>query len=377
MTPVTSSARRMLSYLGLWFIAGGMLAGVIVHLELADWAAALLWAVPMAVCLGSMAASAFYVGRAWGATSRSGWQTPLVFGATSIFAGLLWTALCVAWNALGGNLQALVLLDPQSPELLAAGLLVIAPPGGGVLLALWLVGTVAYLISLLVHGIAMAGGQLRVAREREALSQLQARDAQLQVLRAQINPHFLFNSLNSISALTSRDAAAARAMTLELAAFFRLTLALADADRVALTEEIALCAHFLAVEKIRFGARLQIRLDVSEAAGVVSIPPMLLQPCVENAVKHGIRHLSEGGCVALRAWVQGPWLYVLITNPTDPDLPPEIGTGTGLVNIVQRLSTLYGERARLSWTQHADHFSLEIVLPIDLPTDLTPKPTLP
>ena len=360
MTPVTSSARRMLSTMGLWFVAGGLLAWAMVNSELAGWAAALLWAVPMAVCLGFVAASAFYVARTLGASSRSTWQTPLAFGAASAFAGGLWVALCGAWNALGGNLWALVHLDSQ-----AAGVLVAVSPGSGVMLALWMMGAAAYLISLLLYDIGQTGAQLRAAREREALSHLQARDAQLQVLRAQINPHFLFNSLNSISALTSQDASAARAMTLELAAFFRATLALADTDHIALSQEIALCTHFLAVEKIRFGERLKIRLDVSEAASAARIPPMLLQPCVENAVKHGIRHLSEGGCVALRAWVQEAWLYVLITNPTDPDLPLQASNGTGLVNIRKRLATLYGERARLTWTQHAELFSLEIVLPFD------------
>ena len=178
MTPITSSARRMLSYTGLWTIAGGVLAGSMVHSELASWPAALLWAIPMAVCLGFVAASAFYVGRTLGSSARSAWHTPLVFGVASVFAGLLWVALCVAWNVLGGNLWAL-----SNGEAQAASVLIAVSPGSGVMLVLWLVGAVAYLISLLLHDIGQAGAQLRAAREREALSHLQARDAQLQVLR--------------------------------------------------------------------------------------------------------------------------------------------------------------------------------------------------
>lgn len=350
MTPITSSARRLLAYVALWLMAGVALAGVFVNAAPApSWPAALGFAVPMAVCLGFVAASAYYVCRSVVVTQRSGWWTAVVFGSASLLSGGLWVLLCLSWNALGSNLMA-------------DGSLVDMP--NSVMGTLLLLGSALYLISLLIHDIWLAADQLRAAQAREAESRLQARDAQLQVLRTQINPHFLFNSLNSISALTSQNAAAARAMTLELAAFFRQTLSLAEKDRIALAEEIALCAHFLAVEKIRFGDKLRTSMEVSDAATQVLIPPMLLQPCLENAVKHGVRHLPEGGCITLRAFVQGPWLYVTMDNPIDPDVRPEAGTGTGLVNIKQRLATVYGERARMAWTRDTASFSLEIVLPI-------------
>ncbi len=350
MTPITSSVRRLLLYMGLWLIAGVALAGSFVHAALApSWSAALVFAVPVAVCLGFVAASAYYVCRSVVLTQRSGWQTAAVFGSASLLSGGLWVLLCWGWNALGANLMS-------------DGALVAMP--NSVLGMLLMSGSALYLISLLMHDIWLAADQLRAAQVREAQSRTQARDAQLQVLRTQINPHFLFNSLNSISALTSQNAAAARAMTLELAAFFRQTLALAEKDSIALSQEIALCEHFLAVEKIRFGDKLQTRIEVSDVAAQVLIPPMLLQPCVENAIKHGVRHLPEGGCIALRAFVQGTWLYVTIDNPIDPDVVSEVGTGTGLVNIKQRLATVYGERARMSWTRHKASFSLDLVLPI-------------
>jgi LytS/YehU family sensor histidine kinase len=236
-----------------------------------------------------------------------------------------------------------------------------------------LLGGGAYLIALLMHDIGRAAEQLRDAQTREDQSRLQARDAQLQMLRTQISPHFLFNSLNSISALTSHNAAAARDMTLELAAFFRKTLALAEQERIALSQEIALCQHFLAVEKIRFGDKLRVAMDVSQAAGSVLIPPMLLQRCVENAIKHGVRHLPDGGCVTLRAFVQEPWLYVTIENPVDPDalayadVEMVEGRGVGLANIRQRLSTVYGGQARIAWDLQQQRFSIEMVLPAQVP----------
>jgi LytS/YehU family sensor histidine kinase len=91
---------------------------------------------------------------------------------------------------------------------------------------------------------------------------------------------------------------------------------------------------------------------------------MLLQPCVENAVKHGIRNLAAGGCVTLRAWVREDWLYVVIENPVAPDLSSSESTGTGLSNIKRRLVTLYGDRARALWTRDAERFTVEIVIPV-------------
>jgi LytS/YehU family sensor histidine kinase len=228
-----------------------------------------------------------------------------------------------------------------------------------------LLGSAMYLISLLIHDVLMALDKLRFAQTREAESRVQARDAELQVLRTQIDPHFLFNSLNSISALTSVDAAAARSMTLELAEFFRKTLALSARERIPLSEEIALCGHFLAIEKVRFGAGLSTDIQLSESAQAALIPPMLLQPCVENAVKHGVRHLEGGGTISLRASTRERWLHVCIENPLDPDAPVGVGTGTGLRNIERRLATLYGDRARVSWKRSADRFSVDIVLPLD------------
>jgi hypothetical protein len=374
MAPLAYRARRHFAYLSVWLIGGLALAGLLVDAALAPWVVALVFALPMAVSLGFVCASARYVSRGVVLTQRAGLSTVLVFVAASVVAGAMWTLFCLVWSAAGAALLILAGADvvDSAPFVYAAsGSLVMLPQRG--LLLLMLLGGGAYLIALLMHDIGRAAEQLRDAQTREDQSRLQARDAQLQMLRTQISPHFLFNSLNSISALTSHNAAAARDMTLELAAFFRKTLALAEQERIALSQEIALCQHFLAVEKIRFGDKLRVAMDVSQAAGSVLIPPMLLQPCVENAIKHGVRHLPDGGCVTLRAFVQEPWLYVTIENPVDPDalayadVEMAEGRGVGLANIRQRLSTVYGGQARIAWDLQQQRFSIEMVLPAQVP----------
>ncbi|MEI8324321.1 MAG: histidine kinase [Betaproteobacteria bacterium] len=358
MTPVTSHVRSLTAYLTAWLLVGAGMATFLVSTHHASGAAALAFSVPVCVVYGFVAASAYYVCRTLPLADRHGARTVMLFGAASLSSGILWTLLCHAWNSLGYALALFADFDPGANN----QLLEISPEMS---LMLVLLGSAAYLISLLLHDGLMAADRLQRAQTREAESRVQARDAELQVLRAQINPHFLFNSLNSISALTSIDAAAARRMTLELAAFFRQTLALSERESISLADEVSLCGHFLAIEKIRFEDRLATRIEVSAAAAGVLIPPMLLQPCVENAVKHGIRNLADGGCISLRAWVRGHWLYVVIENPLDSDCPPGDGTGTGLNNIRRRLQTRYGDQARVSWSRVLDQFSVEIVIPID------------
>jgi LytS/YehU family sensor histidine kinase len=185
------------------------------------------------------------------------------------------------------------------------------------------------------------------------------------MLRTQINPHFLFNSLNSISALTGFDPSAAREMTVDLAQFFRRTLALAERERITLGEEVVLCEHFLAIEKRRFGAKLNAELRVSPAAAECLLPPMTLQPLLENAIKHGIRQVDGGGTIAVDALVRDGWLHLAVVNPVAREDVPASGHGVGLKNIRERLAVLYGARARIGWQRSETQFAIEINLPID------------
>jgi two-component system, LytTR family, sensor histidine kinase AlgZ len=226
-------------------------------------------------------------------------------------------------------------------------------------------GFALYLLSLLAHDVLVAFETVQAAARREAESRVLARDAELQMLRTQINPHFLFNSLNSISALTGFDPAAAREMTVDLAQFFRRTLALAERERITLGEEVALCEHFLAIEKRRFGAKLGTDLRVSDEAAACLLPPMTLQPLLENAIKHGIRQVEGGGTVAVDAQVRDGALHIAVVNPVAADEAPAGPHGVGLKNIRERLAVLYGPRARIAWQRSPAQFAIEIHLPVD------------
>ena len=227
-------------------------------------------------------------------------------------------------------------------------------------LVLWLGVGMLYLLALLLFDRLQAVSRASRAEQHAAEARLQAREAELAMLRLQINPHFLFNSLNSISALTGFDAAAAREMTLSLAEFYRHTLQLAGRERVSLAEELTLCRHYLAIERFRFGERLQFDEQIAANLAAQSLPPMLLQPLLENAVKHGIQ-AGAGGCIHLQVEEAHGWTYLRLGNPHHPH--SEAGTGTGLTNVRARLTTCYGDRAYLAAGIEAGCFVVEIRLP--------------
>ena len=149
----------------------------------------------------------------------------------------------------------------------------------------------------------------------------------MRALKAQVNPHFLFNSLNSISALTSSDASKAREMCILLGDFLRRTLGLGEKAAIPLEEELSLIRAFLAVEKVRFGSRIQMEENIDKAALTVPVPPLLLQPLVENAVVHGIANLVEGGWIRLDVRSQNGDLAITVENSFDPEAPPRRKSG--------------------------------------------------
>lgn len=241
------------------------------------------------------------------------------------------------------------------------GLLRIDPPTK---YPLWLLMT-----SSLVNGAIMMTGWLCIyffyhlfeRLNRLQVEQLQlaatVKEAELRALKSQVNPHFLFNSLNSLRALIDEDAPRAREAVTRLANMLRYSLQSGQQETVPLEEEIRIVEDYLALEQIRHENRLRVRWDVAESvrAGVLTVPPMLLQTLVENAVKYGISSRREGGELVISARFEGAALNIRVTNPGDLSAPTSpaaaragSSTGVGLRNASERLKLLFGERAALT-----------------------------
>lgn len=340
-------------YLAAWALLGGLLAGLMVAAGDAPWGASLLFAVPLSLVYGCASGfSSYYLCRAYPLASRPLAAVLGVFTCTAVCASALWTAVG------GGYAEAVRGLAPGLPS--------ISRPFVALMFGL---GVILYGLSAVAHYLALEFERARSLERRELEMKLAAQEAELRMLRTQIDPHFLFNSLNSISALTSIDPQAARSMTLQLSNFLRRSLGMDAQRKVPLDEEIALAQAFLAIEQVRFGARLRFEHAVGEGAGQCLLPPMLLQPLVENAVKHGIGNRLDGGLVRIVAERAGSLLRIRVENDADEDdaLQPAAGCGIGLANVRQRLLATYAHEASVHWTRLDARFRVDIALPAEQP----------
>jgi two-component system sensor histidine kinase AlgZ len=226
-------------------------------------------------------------------------------------------------------------------------------------------GFLLYLLSVASHYVILAIEDSNRAEVRVQESSILARDAELKALKAQVNPHFLFNSLNSISALTSVDPAKAREMCILLAEFLRMTLGLGEKTSVPLSEELSLLHRYLAIEKVRFGARLQMEEDMQQVSNSVQLPPLLLQPLVENAITHGIANLPDGGTVRLSGQNHNGRVLLAIENTFDPESTPMRKGGLGLKNVRERLEARYGKEASMRFSAENGKFRVDLSFPAD------------
>jgi len=226
-------------------------------------------------------------------------------------------------------------------------------------------GVLIYLLSAGMHYAMASVEESKEALNREMQALVVARDAELKALKAQINPHFLFNSLNSISALAGIDAARAREMCVRLSDFLRSSLRVGERESVPLSEELSLAHNYLGVEQVRFGGRLRVEQQIGEGCEAGLVPPLLLQPLVENAVKHGIASLVEGGTIRLEAWRVENALHISVENPFDPEGATARRNGLGLQIVKRRLLARYGDRADMA-VESGDHrYRVEILLPYE------------
>lgn len=220
------------------------------------------------------------------------------------------------------------------------------------------------LIFLLIYELSVGLHYAAMEMEASQRAEVLAREAQLKALKAQVNPHFLFNSLNSISALTSVDAAEARQMCIRLADFLRTSLRLGERSMIPFSEEMELTRMYLDVEQVRFGGKLRFTQYVAPECNQYEVPALIVQPLVENAVKHGVAMMAEGGEIALNARRERDGLRVTITNPYDPESPSTGRNGLGLRNIRDRLESNYGRAAKLEIDVGENSYRVLLMLPV-------------
>ena len=199
--------------------------------------------------------------------------------------------------------------------------------------------------------------------EKEAELKTLIRDAELSALKSQINPHFLFNSLNSIASLTISDPEKAHEMVINLSAFMRYSLQHNQEETVALKEELENIKLYLSIEKIRFGRKLNPVFEVEEKCIHAQIPNMILQPLLENAIKYGVYEASKPVWIFIKCHSEDGFFCILIENDYEPESVRNRGEGIGLKNIRQRLELIYGNPGLMKITDNKTSFKVELMLP--------------
>jgi len=348
MHPIPARGRGLALYLGGWALIGTLLAALLGGSGGLSWLQSLAVALPLSLTYAFFCLSAWYVSRSM-PLAATGVVRIVTTGVTAaVLSSGAWLALARGWMALVGRRAG---FDTAGAFASVSTLIF----GFGLLL---------YLLSLAVSYLLGSFEQSRETERRGLQVQVLAREAELRSLRAQIDPHFLFNSLHSISALTTSDPPAARRMCLLLADFLRDTLALGTADRITVGRELALAGRFLEIERVRFGSRLQVEVASDNADGCL-VPPLLLQPIVENAVTHGVAHMLAGGTIRIAASRGTALLTIVVENPCDAERPRRTGTGLGLANVRARLRALHGDDARLSAEERDGVWRVQVSLPMD------------
>jgi LytS/YehU family sensor histidine kinase len=348
MHPILNDRRNLGLYLLGWLPIGLLLTAGLG--ERASWLTAGAIFLPLSVVFAFISLNAGYLCRVFPINARASvWRTVLVHAVAAAMASAIWVAIGEAW-ATG--------LDLVVPGL-SAGIVY-----AGKRSLLFVIGALLFWLASILHYLLIAFEASQEAERRALAQTLLTRDAELKALRAQIDPHFLFNSLHSISALTASDPAAARRMCLLLADFLRDTLRLASNRSISLGEEFALADRYLEIERVRLGSRLSVGRETDPEAAACLVPPLLLQPLVENAIVHGIGGLLDGGTIRIAAHRGAHTLTIAIENPCDPDRPRRTRAGLGLELLRNRVITQFGAEGTVQVDEQPGRFRVEVRIPV-------------
>jgi len=350
MHPILSQTRRLGLYLLAWVPLAGLLLYLLTGGGRLGAGEAALFSIIVSGVYAFMCLSAWYSCRATPIDTSSFARLLSTHMLAAMFLSLMWLLLALAFAFALSFVPTFHGLNERVKQVTAL---------------LWTMGILLYLLSVGLHYVLLAVEASRMAEQRESAARVLARDAELRALKAQINPHFIFNSLHSISALTTLDAGRARDMCISLSEFLRMTLGMGEKAAIPLSEELSLLHKYLAVEKIRFGARLEMREDVQpETLGCI-VPPLLLQPLIENAVSHGISHLPEGGWIRLDVKEKSDSVHIEVENTYDPDSPPRRKNGMGLRIVQQRIEARFGAQAGFAVSKDANLFRVTMDFPAE------------
>lgn len=344
--PITGSRRAILIYSFVWLLISAT-HGILYHFVLQFPAS-----VVVADALISNILFGFLGLLAWYPTRYIPFQkhSPFYSIMAHVVAGLLvlgtWVLLTV------GILNASFSSEENYIEFLNATIAWRAMLGG-----------LVYLVLVLVYYLVTNSQKLQERAQQEERLKGLVREAELSMLKSQINPHFLFNSLNSIASLTMSNPDEARDMIIRLSDFLRYSLKHRENEFVSLKEELGRMKDYLAIEKVRFGEKLLYDFDISEECERFPVPTMIFQPLFENAIRHSVYESVDPVAVRFACTYDKDFMKTVISNDYDPLVPSMKGTGVGLQNVRQRIQLGYKEKGSVHWEGKDGVFTVTILFP--------------
>jgi two-component system LytT family sensor kinase len=344
--PITGNRRTILIYSLVWLVISAT-QGVLYHFVLQ---------FPISIVVADALISNFLFGflglLAWYPTRYIPFQknSPFYSIMAHVVAGLIvlgaWVLLTVAiLNASFGG-------QPSYIDFLNGSIAWRAMLGG-----------LVYLVLVLIYYLVTNNQKLQERAQQEERLKGLVREAELNMLKSQINPHFLFNSLNSIASLTMSNPDEARDMIIRLSDFLRYSLKHRENEFVPLKEELGRMKDYLAIEKVRFGEKLLYDFDIGKDCEKFPVPTMIFQPLFENAIRHSVYESLEPVSIRFACIPDHDFMKIIITNDYDPQVSARKGTGVGLQNVKQRIELVYKEKGSLHWTGENGVFEVTILFP--------------
>ena len=341
--PFLKNLKGLFIYLGMWMIVGIIHFVVLLYLKEMYWVNALITSL---ISNGIFSVLGFFL-----------WYTVSYNRPTkSIISNLFFSHLLIAsttiliWYSLSNFLLGQLI---EGKDKFVTGIII--PPM-----------VFFYIILILIYYLIIYYKDLQGKLQDENFLKESLRTTELNLLKSQINPHFLFNSLNSISSLTHISATKANEMIQSLSEYLRYSISFPDKERVELRTEIDNIHRFLAIEKIRFGDRLSYEFSYDVACLDTLIPPMILQPIFENAVKHGVYESIDTIHISTYMEKKEQYLEIVVQNNFEVSTSPKTGTKLGLRNCSDRLRILYGNENLIQTSIVGNLYSAKLLIPYEL-----------
>jgi len=349
MHPLFKSVKRLIVVGIIWTSLILGLAALYSRLAIVSLSDSIIFIAPLMIIEVFLALSTWYICKNIKLEIKNVITIIIKHGLSAVILIVLWLIICLIFSGFldqqMGNDNWRVRFDQLVPFLCILGIFF-------------------YTFFCMIHYLILSMEKTRIAEKELITSRLVASKAELKALRSTIHPHFLFNSLNAIGVLTRTAPEKAQKVSIKLSDFLRYSLKYDNHDLVTVDSEIDHIKNYLSVEQIRMGERLIIKYDVDAEVSDILIPPFSLLPLVENAVKHGIQNLIEGGEIEISIKRNENFLFINVKNPYDSEHQVKEGEKHGLQNLRDRLTNRYRTEFNLKIDKTNNIFNIRIYLPL-------------